>query len=545
MQITAVVLVLLLAVVVSGALTRMNPVPLPLPLVQIALGSFIASVMDLSITLDPDVFFLLFLPPLLFLDGWRIPKQGLLRDKSMILELALGLVIFTVAGVGFLVHLMLPSMPLAVAFALGAAISPTDPVAFSAIANRVPMPARLMHILEGESLLNDASGLLCMGMAVSFLSTGSFSLRETVENFLWLVGGGSLVGVAVTFGVSKLKNLISKRFGEEAGQQILISLLIPFGAYLSAEALKCSGILAAVFAGITMSYVEQSGQALAVTRVRRTTVWDTVQFVANGVIFVLLGEQLPDIVADAAKVVRETGHGQVYWLAVYVLAICLALVVLRFVWVWVALQWTVYRSSRVGARAENPSLRLVAVTSLAGVRGAVTLGAVLSLPLLLANGNSFPDRDLTIFLASGVIITSLIVAAIGLPVLLNGLVLPADSTYRQQEDAARAQAAAAAMDAIMSEQTVAARGRDAPIYMNAGSHLLEFYKQRLDVSGKTGEEAEALQKEEKIDTKLRLAALRAERKVYYRLLRDHAVTDEIAGKLVREVDLQEARLLPE
>jgi NhaP-type Na+/H+ or K+/H+ antiporter len=156
-----VALFLLLAVVVSGAFARMSPLLLPLPLVQIALGAAIASVADLGVELEPDIFFLLFLPLLLFLDGWRIPKEGLFRDKGTILELALGLVVFTVVGVGYFVNWMIPAMPLAVAFALAAIVSPTDPIAVSAIASRVPIPRRLMHILEGESLLNDASGLVC------------------------------------------------------------------------------------------------------------------------------------------------------------------------------------------------------------------------------------------------------------------------------------------------------------------------------------------------------------------------------------------------
>src|SRR6202165_2712626 len=195
----AVALFFLLAVVVSGAFARMSPVPLPLPLVQIALGSIIASVANLGVPLKPDIFFLLFLPPLLFLDGWRIPKQGLFRDKGTILELALGLVVFTVVGVGFFINWMIPEMPLAVAFALAAIVSPTDSTAVSAIATRVPIPKRLMHILDGESLLNDASGLVCMRFAVAAALTGAFSLPEALGAFLWLAIGGIAIGVSVTW----------------------------------------------------------------------------------------------------------------------------------------------------------------------------------------------------------------------------------------------------------------------------------------------------------------------------------------------------------
>jgi len=328
----AVALFLLLAVVVSGALARMCPVALPLPLVQIALGAFIAAVANLGVKLQPDPFFLLFLPPLLFQDGWRIPKEGLFRDKGTIGELALGLVVFTVVGVGYFINWMIPAMPLAVAFALAAIVSPTDSTAVSAIAIRVPIPKRLMHILDGESLLNDASGLVCMRFAIAAALTGTFSLLDAVGTFLWLAIGGIAIGVGVTWIASAAKNWVSRHFGEETGSQILISLLIPFGAYLLAEHLHCSGILAAVAAGITMSYVEQSGQALPITRVRRTAVWDLVQFTASGIIFVLLGEQLPQLVIGAGQVVREAGHHEPIWPAVYVVAINLALAVLRFIW---------------------------------------------------------------------------------------------------------------------------------------------------------------------------------------------------------------------
>lgn len=190
------ILFLLLAVVVSAPLARL--VRLPLPLVQIALGAVIALSAIPTVDLKPSIFFLLFLPPLLFLDGWRIPKDDLFRDGAVILELALGLVVFTVVGVGLLIHWLIPAMPLAVAFALAAVLSPTDPIAVSAIASRTPIPKRLMHILEGESLLNDASGLVCMRFAVAAAVTGAFSLQEAVGSFLWVAFGGLAIGAGVT-----------------------------------------------------------------------------------------------------------------------------------------------------------------------------------------------------------------------------------------------------------------------------------------------------------------------------------------------------------
>ena len=417
-------LILLLAVVLSGPTARVLPISIPLPLVQVALGAGLASTGGLDVQLRPGVFFLLFLPPLLFLDGWRIPKDGLLNDKVTILALAFGLVVFTVVGLGFFVNWMIPAVPLAVAFALAAIVSPTDPVAVSAIAARTPIPTRLMNILEGESLLNDASGLVCMRFAVLAALTGSFSPIDAFATFLWLAIGGVAVGVAVTLGILWAKRQVTRRYGEDAGSQVLISLLIPFGAYMLADRLECSGILAAVAAGITMSYAEQTGHALALTRVRRAGFWDTVQFAANGVIFVLLGEQLPNIVADAADAVHKTGHYERIWLLIYVLAINAALAALRFVWVWTSFHLTLRRETRHGREVHKPSWRLIAAASLAGVRGALTLAGVLTLPFALPDGSPFPARDVAICLAAGTIIVSLVAASIGLPVLLDGLQLP-------------------------------------------------------------------------------------------------------------------------
>ena len=490
-------LFLLGAVVVSGVLARLLPIPVPLPLVQIALGATIAAVASRGVELKPEIFFLLFLPPLLFLDGWRIPKEGLLRDKGAILELAFGLVVLTVVGLGYFINWMIPAMPLAVAFALAAVVTPTDPIAVSAMAARVPIPKRLMRILEGESLLNDASGLVCMRFAVAATLTGTFSLADAFATFVWLAIGGIAVGVGVTWGVTLAKTFVSRHLGEETGSQILISLLIPFGAYSLAEQLHCSGILAAVAAGITMSYAEQRGHALAVTRVRRSAVWDTVQFAANGTIFVLLGEQLPKIVAGAARAVRETGHHEPALLAGYVVAITLALAALRFLWVSVSLHLTLFRAARKGRQMQRPLWRLIAAASLAGVRGAITLAGVLSLPLVMNDGSPFPARDLAIFLAAGVIIMSLVAASIGLPFLLKGLELPPEPSHRQEEDNARVAAAQAALKAIEGLQHGREGRGDADLYADVVASLLEVYRKRIDGRSKTGEEANLFRKSTK------------------------------------------------
>jgi CPA1 family monovalent cation:H+ antiporter len=436
---------------------------------------------------------------------------------------------------------MIPSMPLAVAFALAAILSPTDPVAVSAIAKRVPIPGRLLHILEGESLLNDASGLVCMRFAVAAALTGAFSLTEALGTFVWLALGGLFIGWAVTWVIVTAKNWVFRHFGEEPGAQILISLLIPFGAYLVAEEFHCSGILAAVAAGVSMGYAEQSGQAAAQTRMRRNVVWDTVAFAANGIIFVLLGEQLPQIVMGAVRVVRDTGHREVAWLAVYVVAITAALALLRFLWVWASLRFTLTRATRRGETPYVPSWRLIMAASLAGVRGAITLAGVLTLPLLMPNGDPFPARELAVFLAAGVIIVSLVSASVGLPRLLRNLEIPPEPSQQAEEDRARVAAARAAIEAVEHALREEAGTKINDLYPEAGARIVELYRQRIDGLSKTGDDGVHQRKLENIERRLRLSALRAERNEIFRLSRARRISEETARKLVSEIDFLEAR----
>jgi monovalent cation/hydrogen antiporter len=538
-----IVLAMLLAVVASAYLVRVLPLSVPLPLVQIGLGAVIAGFTGHGVQMDPALFFLLFLPPLLFLDGWRIPKNGLFRDKAIILELALGLVIFTVVGAGFLIHWLIPAMPLPVAFALAAIVSPTDPVAVSSIASRAPIPKRLMHILEGESLLNDASGLVCFRFAVAAATTGAFSLTGASLTFLWLVAGGIGAGVLTTLAITWAQRWLFRHFGEPAGSPILVNMLMPFGAYLAAEHLHASGILAAVAAGITMSYVELSGQVMANTRIQRSAVWDTVQFALNGVMFVLLGEQLPDIMEGARVSLSQSGHVNAWWLVLYAFAISFGLMALRFVWVWTALRITLYRKTRRGEQVNKPPLRVLLAMSLAGVRGAITLAGVMTLPLALPDGAPFPARDLTIFLASTVILISLVAASVGLPRLLGGLQLPAEPAEQQEEDLARREAASAAIAAIERAQVELMHKDDTcDMYPEAAGRVIALYQHRLDTTGVTDEEdAQRYRKLDQAERMLRLAAMQAERRTIFHLARNERISDETSRKLVREIDLVEAR----
>ncbi|MFT4252504.1 MAG: Na+/H+ antiporter [Caulobacter sp.] len=541
METVEIVLALLAAVVLSGAAARFLPLAVPAPLVQIGLGALIATLTKTPVSLDPHLFFLLFLPPLLFLDGWRIPKDEFFKDLPVILELALGLVVLTVVGVGFLIHWMIPSMPLAVAFALAAVISPTDPIAVSAIAQRVPIPKRLMHILEGESLLNDASGLVCLRFAIAAALTGTFVLHEAVLNFAWVALAGVVVGVATTLVVTTLNSWLTRSGAEDAGPQTLISLLIPFAAYLVAERVHASGILAAVAAGVAMSFSEVARQTVAATRVRRNMVWDTLQFTANGVIFVLLGEQLPSILAGAVETVQTTGHHEPWWLAVYVVAITLSLGALRFAWVWGSLKLTLLRAKRRGDERASPDWKIIAATACAGARGAITLAGVLTLPLVTATGEDFPARDLAIFLAAGVIVLSLLISATALPLLMKNLQLPPDTASHEQAEKAREALAIAAVQAVEQMQAASPHASDAD-FQTASARVVDIYRDRLDGLAQTGEAALAARRGRGFEKEVRLVALHAERKALHGLIRQRAVTGEAQTKLMREIDLAEARL---
>jgi len=540
-----VVLAMLVAVVASGYLVRILPFSLPLPLVQIGLGALISGVFKRGHALEPDMFFLLFLPPLLFLDGWRIPKQGLFRDKGAILELAFGLVVFTVVGAGLLLHWLIPAMPLAVAFALAAIVSPTDPVAVGAIASRAPIPKRLMHILEGESLLNDASGLVCFRFAVAAVMTGSFSLAQASLTFLWVAFAGLAIGVAVTLGVSTFQRWLWRSFGEEPGAALLVNLLIPFAAYLLAEEFNASGILAAVAAGIAMSYVELTGRISGSMRVQRAAVWNTVQFSFNGIMFVLLGEQLPGIVQRAVDTIAVTGHSQWWWLAVYVVAINAMLVVLRLAWVWLSLRWNLLRARWRGEERTNAtSWRVVLAMSVAGVRGALTLAGVLTLPLMVPGGEPFPARDLVIFLAASVILVSLVGASLLLPRLLRGLELPKDDDSRRVEDLARKLSSKAALAAVEKTRQQLVDGQtttNVQLYNDAAARVSLLYQRNLEKGQGPDEDPEKVRRMEQAYRSLRSAGLTAEREELFRLTRHGQIPDEVARRLIRNLDLLESR----
>ncbi len=538
MHTVTIVLILLLAVVASGFVVRLLPIKVPLPLVQIAMGAVLSYGFGISVPLDPEFFFLFFIPPLLFLDGWRIPKSAFFRDARPIVMLAIGLVLFTVLGMGYFIHWMIPAIPLAAAFALAAILSPTDPVAVSAIASQSPIPSRLMHILEGESLLNDASGLVCFRFAVAAVITGSFSLFDASLTFLQTAGGGLLVGIAVAWLIGILNRWLVAAAGEDPGTQILISLLIPFAAYLGAEHIGGSGILAAAAAGITMHYADLVGRRLAATRMQRRAVWDTIQMALNGVIFVILGAQLRTTIEGLPFVAAEVGLSTAWWLALYVVAITAVLAILRFLWVWSSLKVTLFRTSRDEIDGLKPSFRLLLVTAFSGVRGAITLAGILTLPFLLPDGTPFPGRDLLIFLAKGVILLSLLSASVALPILTKDLEALPEAVSGIGEAEARGLAAEAAIRRI-NQITKNMSAHDA--YSEAATRIIESYRRRLDY-GNDGDEAAAVKLQVEAERSLRLEAIRAERDALYQMWLTSKLDDSVHQHLLRQLDLLEGAL---
>lgn len=549
MPIVYTTLILLLVVALSGVLLPLLPLKLPLPLVQIGLGAALAwPAFGMKVQFDPRLFFVLFIPPLLFADGWRISTREFFRLRGPIFTLALGLVFFTVAGIGWFVHWLIPLIPLAAAFALAAVLSPTDALAVTSITGNTRMPPRLLRVLEGEALMNDASGLVCLQFAVAAVLTGEFSWGAAVGKFLLIAIGGLSIGVAVTWLFSRVRRRLERWSGDmDPSSQVALLLLLPFAAYLLAERAHVSGILAAVAAGMTMNYTDILRGNQAIARMQNHSVWNMVEFVFNGIIFLLLGLQLPSVIGNGehALALSGSGSGSPWQLAGYVLAITLALVLLRFVWVWVSLRLSYWIGRWRGRSPARASLRLMGATALSGVRGAITLAAVLSLPLTMPDGQTFPARDLLVFLATSVILCTLLLGSIGLPPLLRQLQLPPEPPRSKEERLARqctAQAALAAIDHQLDELVAHDDATDRPLAQRIGERVSTGYRQRIEAAGEDSEAPQQARNDARLERQLRLAALAGERGELNRLREAGDIDDELLRALMRELDLAEASL---
>lgn len=411
MEVFEIILFMLAIIALSNIVNRLLPA-VPLPLVQIALGMALALLpLGHHFKLNPELFFVLFIAPLLFNDGQRTPRDELWALRVPILLMALGLVFATTLGVGYIIHAMIPSIPLPAAFGLAAILSPTDAVAVTSMAGRVSLPKRIMRLLEGEALMNDASGLVAFKFAIAAAVTGSFSLINATGSFLLISLGGLLCGTILAALLIRLR-LFLRRWGmEDVTVHMLILILTPFLIFLAAEELGLSGILAVVAGGVVHAVEKDRMESRMVKlQIVSKSTWSVILYVLNGLVFLLLGLQVPDVV-NVIFFESPINNGIVIG---YIAVIFVSLIVIRFLWVY--LFWE-NRFSRKNGRSMREGLGMSMLTSLSGVRGAVTLAGAFSIPLVLNNGDPFPERDLILFLAAGVILISLIVASICLPLL--------------------------------------------------------------------------------------------------------------------------------
>jgi CPA1 family monovalent cation:H+ antiporter len=520
-------LILLLLIASLSVVGRWLPWP---QLITYLLGGVGAALIPAfpHLKLDPGFFFLCFLPPLLFADGWLMPLREFARARRPILTLAIGLVLFTTIAVGLVAHWLVPGLPVAMAFALGAIVSPTDAVAVSAIAERLRVPARLSTILSGESLMNDASGLVGFKFALGAAVAGSFSLRHLAVEFslLWL--GGLATGLAVGYGVGLLRDLLQRLRGSETLPEITLSLMTPYAAYLAAEQFGVSGVLAVVAAGLYSGWRDPVRMDVE-TRQTAFAVWGLLIFWLNGIAFVLLGLQFPALLAAVR------GYYSVIELLGLTVAVAGTAMAARFIWVYSGV-YVPFLSHGVCAPKVRHATALV--LGWAGMRGTVTLAGALSIPLMLPDGTPYPGRDIVIFLAFGVIAVTLLVQGTTLETLIHRLGLREDDTRAQEERLART----TAVDAGLKALRALAPEAKTPEQTAALGLVAGEYEHRLAALEAEGESRTSARRRRRAAHHYRSAALKAEREAIDDLWKRDVIADEVHRPLQQLLDHEEAML---
>jgi CPA1 family monovalent cation:H+ antiporter len=514
---------LLLAVAGLGLLARKLKIAYPILLV---LGGLALGVIPglPNVRLHPDLIFLFFLPPLLFpaalFTSWRDFRANL----RPILLLAVGLVLFTTAAVGLLAHYVI-GLPLAAGFVLGAIVSPPDAIAAAAIAERLSVPRRIVAILEGESLVNDATALVAYRFAVAAVATGSFSLTHASSQFFIVSIGGIAIGLSVGWMAAWFHRQV-----DDAPIEVTVSLLTPFVAYLAAERLHVSGVLAVVTAGLFLGW-RTPEITTSTTRLQAGPFWNMVEFLLNGFVFILIGLELPDSLRS------QGGHSlpELVW---YGLVISLAVVLIRILWVFPATYLPRLLFKGIRARDPYPGWQHVTVVAWTGMRGVVSLAAALALPLTLRSGAPFPGRDLILFLTFCVILATLVLQGLSLPFLIRWLGIKDDRASEKEERDARLKANRAAL--LRLNQTAE---RD-PAKVDALQRLRIEYEDRIrqlesyepekadSPSHLFSSEYEALSYE----------GLQIERDMILRLRNESVINDEVLRRIQRDIDFAEARL---
>jgi len=527
MAVIEVTLGLLLAVAVVAAIGKWVPLPLPLLLVVGGITlSYVPAFREVSI--EPEVFFLLFIPPLLFADGWLIPKRDFIRVLRPVLLLAFGLVFLTVFAIGYLMHWLIPGLPLAAAFALAAVVSPTDAVAVNAITSKLKVPVRVTTILNGESLINDASGLVAFRFAVATAVTGAFRWNDAVFQFFILSGGGLALGLAIAWAIGHIRLALKRYCVEDPTIQTVLSVLTPYAAYLAAEATGVGSILAIVAAGLYAG-AHDARHLDAPTRAHAWEVWKMLLFAFNGLVFVLLGVQLHSLVAGLtlASMLEVLG---------YALVLSAALVALRVCWVFPAAYLPSLLSQMIRAREGVPGRGPVFITAWAGIRGSVTLAAALSIPYTTASGVPFPGRDLIILLAASAIVITLLLNSLTLHPLIRLLKVRGDGIAEREERAARIATAQAAIDTLQQRIPKLAGPQEAQF----AESLLAQYQRRLQRHSANAERRQQLEALHDSQKQIWLAAVRAEREELMQMREQNVINDEVMRILEGDIDVEEA-----
>ncbi|MNO15776.1 Sodium, potassium, lithium and rubidium/H(+) antiporter [compost metagenome] len=416
MDLLITVIMLLICLVASNIISHYIPL-IPTALTQIALGILIALAFNgFSLELETEWFLLLFVAPLLYNDGRYFPRDQLWNMRGAILGNAIILVVLTTLGGGYLIHAVIPDIPLVAAFALAAILSPTDPVAVNGIAKRIHLPEKVLNLVRGESLINDASGLVAFNYAVAAVVTGYFSLREAVFDFSYMFVTGALLGLVLSLIMTWIRFSLLKQGIKDATLHSLLQILTPFLIFIvTEEFLHASGVIAVVVGGIVHSLLrERTETMLAEEQVLTENIWSTVLFILNGIVFLLLGLNIPSTMqatVDNPNINNVLAVG-------YALVVGIGILAIRFIWSHFFAIYE-YRKAKVG-EVDKPTIKSSLVLTLTGVRGAVTMAGVLSIPYVVASGGPFPERSLILFLAAGVILFTLIVATIFLPMLSKG-----------------------------------------------------------------------------------------------------------------------------
>ena len=378
----------------------------PVSLIQIGLGLLVALFLDVEIKLDTEWFLLLFIAPLLYSDAWRFPKKELWELRGPIFGNAILLVFITTIVGGFLIYWMVPQLPLPVALAIAAILSPTDPVAVSAIASEAKLPPSIMHLVAGESLINDASGLVGFKFAVAAATAGTFSLWQATGEFFYVSIMGALVGALMGFLINGIGDWLSSHAINDVSLRVVIQLFTPFLVYITAEEINASGVIAVVVAAIILNIhtkhdVDYTGEL----HVIGINTWNVFGYLLNGYIFVILGIEFP-LATHIGKVIplpMAILYSVITWFIIFGI---------RVIWTYVT-QWVRLKNHK----HETASWRVAITSGLTGVRGAVTMAGVLSVPLVTDSGEPFPQRALILFIAAITIILSLVAAIVLLPIV--------------------------------------------------------------------------------------------------------------------------------